>query len=158
VQHFLGLAGELAAKSAHRPLTKNTWGDGLYFAFSNVRGAGQFALDLRDVVRNTDWSKHGLPLLNLRIGLHAGPVSSCRDPATQQTTYVGANVNRAARIEPITPTSQVYASQTFAALAAAEGEWSFAAIMWAKLRWQKNTEPFQPTSCSVARRRCEEPL
>jgi len=120
-QHFLGLAGRLAAESAHRPLTKNTWGDGLYFVFSNVRDAGRFALDLRDAVRNTDWPKHGLPPLNLRIGLHAGPVYSCCDPVTQRTTYIGANVSRAARIEPITPTGQVYASQTFAALAAAEG-------------------------------------
>lgn len=120
-QHFLGLAGELATSSAHRPLTKNTWGDGLYFVFANVREAGQFALDLRDLVRNTDWAKHGLPPLSLRIGLHAGPVYSCCDPVTGHTTYIGANVSRAARIEPITPTGQVYASQTFAALAAAEG-------------------------------------
>jgi class 3 adenylate cyclase/tetratricopeptide (TPR) repeat protein len=120
-QHFLGLAGRLVQESAHRPLTKNTWGDGLYFVFANVRDAGQFALDLRDIVRNTHWSKHGLPVLNLRIGLHAGPVYSCCDPVTQNTTYIGANVSRAARIEPITPTGQVYASQTFVALAAAEG-------------------------------------
>lgn len=121
VRHFLGLAGKLAAGSAHRPLAKNTWGDGLYFVFSNVRDAGQFALDLRDAVRNTDWSKHGLPDLNLRIGLHAGPVYACRDPVTQRTNYIGADVSRAARIEPITPTGQIYASQAFAALAAAEG-------------------------------------
>jgi class 3 adenylate cyclase/tetratricopeptide (TPR) repeat protein len=120
-QHFLGLAGKLASESKHRPLTKNTWGDGLYFVFANVQDAGQFALDLRDVVRATDWSKHRLPALNLRIGLHAGPVYSCCDPVTKHTTYIGANVSRAARIEPITPTGQVYASQTFAALAAAEG-------------------------------------
>ena len=120
-QHFLGLAGRLAHESAHRPLTKNTWGDGLYFVFANVRDAGQFALDLRDAVRNTDWSQHGLPALSLRIGLHAGPVYSCCDPVTQHTTYIGANVSRAARIEPITPTGQVYASQTFAALVAAAG-------------------------------------
>jgi class 3 adenylate cyclase len=124
-QHFLGLAGRLAAESAHRPLTKNTWGDALYFVFSNVRDAGQFALDLRDAVRNTDWSKHGLPALNLRIGLHAGPVYSCRDPVTQRTNYIGADVSRAARIEPITPIGQVYASQAFAALAAAEGVTEF---------------------------------
>ena len=120
-QHFLGLAGKLAAESPHRPLTKNTWGDGLYFVFANVRDAGQFALDLRDVVRSTDWSTHRLPPLSLRIGLHAGPVYSCCDLVTRHTTYIGANVSRAARIEPITPTGQVYASQTFAALAAAEG-------------------------------------
>ena len=121
VEHFLGLVGRLASESAHRPLTKNTWGDGLYFVFAKVAQAGQFALELRDAVRKIDWSKHGLTGLNLRIGLHAGPVYSCRDPVTQVTNYVGANVSRAARIEPITPTGQIYASQAFAALAAAEG-------------------------------------
>jgi class 3 adenylate cyclase len=121
VQHFLGMAGGMAANSAHKPLMKNTWGDGLYFVFSNVHDAGQFALNLRDGVCCTDWPAKGLPSLNLRIGLHAGPVYSCTDPVTQQASYIGAQVSRAARIEPITPTGQVYASQSFAALAAAEG-------------------------------------
>ena len=119
--HFLCLAGKLAAESPHPPLTKNTWGDGLYLVFSNVRDAGHFALDLRDAVRNTDWSTKQLPPLSLRIGLHAGPVYCCCDPVTQRSNYIGAHVSRAARIEPITPTGQVYASQAFAALAAAEG-------------------------------------
>jgi class 3 adenylate cyclase/tetratricopeptide (TPR) repeat protein len=121
VQHFLGLAGKLASESSNKPLMKNTWGDGLYFVFSSVGEAGQFALDLRDAVGSTDWPSKGLPSLNLRIGLHAGPVYSCTDPVTLRTSYIGANVSRAARIEPITPTGQVYASQAFAALAAAEG-------------------------------------
>jgi len=121
VEHFLGLAARLADDSSQPPLMKNTWGDGLYFVFSNVRDAGQYALDLRDGIRSTDWSAKGLPSLNLRIGLHAGPVYSCTDPVTRLTNYIGANVSRAARIEPITPTGQVYCSQTFAALAAAGG-------------------------------------
>jgi class 3 adenylate cyclase len=121
VKHFLGLVGKLADEPAHKPLTKNTWGDGLYFVFEKVRDAGQFALDLRDRVRSTDWTAKGLPNLNLRIGLHAGPVYSCTDPVTQRPSFFGAHVSRAARIEPITPTGQVYASQAFAALAAAEG-------------------------------------
>jgi len=121
VQHFLGLAGRLASDSLHKPLMKNTWGDGLYFVFSSVSDAGQFALDLRDGVASTDWPTKGLPSLNLRIGLHAGPVYACTDPVTLRANYIGAQVSRAARIEPITPTGQVYASQYFAALAAAEG-------------------------------------
>ena len=121
VQHFLGMAGRLAFSSAHQPLMKNTWGDGLYFVFSNVHDAGQFALNLRDGVCCTDWRSKGLPSLNLRIGLHAGPVYACTDPVTLRSNYIGAHVSRAARIEPITPTGQVYASQSFAALAAAEG-------------------------------------
>lgn len=121
VEHFLGLAGSLAEESEYKPLVKNTWGDGLYFVFAHVREAGLFALELRDRVRRTDWAARGLPKLNLRIGLHAGPVYSCTDPVTQRRTYTGAHVSRAARIEPITPVGQVYASQPFVALAAAQG-------------------------------------
>jgi class 3 adenylate cyclase/tetratricopeptide (TPR) repeat protein len=121
VEHFLGLAGTLAEESAHTPLVKNTWGDGLYFVFAHVREAGLFALELRDRVRRTDWAARGLPNLNLRIGLHAGPVYLCTDPVTQRGSCIGAHVSRAARIEPITPIGQVYASQPFAALAAAHG-------------------------------------
>ena len=155
-QHFLGLAGRLSAESPHRPLTKNTWGDGLYFVFANVRDAGQFALDLRDVVRDTDWSKHGLPVLSLRIGLHAGPVYSCCDPVTQHTTYIGANVSRAARIEPITPTGQVYASQTFAALAAAEGVREFRCDYVGQTPMAKKYGTF-PTYVVLRRKRATQP-
>jgi len=50
--------------------------------------------------------------------LHAGPVYECNDPITRQHTYCGTHVSRAARIEPIAPSGQVYASEAFAALAA----------------------------------------
>jgi class 3 adenylate cyclase/tetratricopeptide (TPR) repeat protein len=120
VSHFLGLVGGLL-KEPGGPLLRNTWGDGLYFVFSTVREAGQFALSLIDRVRSVDWPKKGLPRLNLRIGLHAGPVYQCEDPVTGRTNYFGSHVSRAARIEPITPAGYVYASQHFAALAAAEG-------------------------------------
>jgi len=104
------------------PLMKNTWGDGLFFVFSSVAEAGLFAIELRDRVRSTDWSKKGLPEeLNLRIALHAGPIYPCTDPVTGRPNYVGPHVSRAARIEPITPIGQIYASQSFAALIAAEG-------------------------------------
>jgi hypothetical protein len=56
----------------------------------------------------------------LRIALHAGPVYSCIDPVTGNPNYIGSQVSHAARIEPVTPPGQVYASQAFAALAAAQ--------------------------------------
>lgn len=121
VEHFLGLVGDLIKEPGAAPLLRNTWGDGLYFVFSSVREAGQFALNLIDRVRSVDWPKKGLPRLNLRVGLHAGPVYRCDDPVTDRTNYFGAHVSRAARIEPITPAGYAYASQPFAALAAAEG-------------------------------------
>lgn len=120
VRHFLGLVAEVMAKSPHTPLVKNTWGDGLYFVFKDARDAGVLALDLCQQICCTNWHARGLCDLSLRISLHAGPVYSCIDPVTQRQSYMGAHVSRAARIEPITPPGQVYASQAFAALAAVE--------------------------------------
>jgi class 3 adenylate cyclase len=121
VEHFLGtVAGELA-RAAHPPILTNTWGDGLYFVFQDVRQTGEFALNLCDAVRTTDWKAKGFRNeLSLRIGLHAGPTYECLDPVTGRPNYIGAHVSHAARIEPITPPGEVYASGAFAALARAD--------------------------------------
>lgn len=118
VSDFLGLVGELA--NTHPPLIRNTWGDGLYLVFPNVREAGIFALELCSRVSATNWNDKGLRDLNLRVGLHAGPVFPCIDPVTNRLNYIGTHVSRAARIEPITPPGHVYASQAFAAIAAVD--------------------------------------
>ncbi|MBD0325479.1 MAG: DUF4071 domain-containing protein [Pyrinomonadaceae bacterium] len=122
VKQFLGAISRLPAMKEHAPEMKNTWGDGLYFVFSSVLDAGMFALELADLMTPAGkWVEHGLPEgLNLRIALHAGPVYSCNDPITGHLNFTGTHVSRAARIEPVTPPGQVYASQEFAALAAAE--------------------------------------
>jgi class 3 adenylate cyclase len=63
-----------------------------------------------------------LPLtFNLRVALHCGPVHCATDPITGAPIYTGPHTSRAARIEPITPPGQVYASSAFAAVAAATG-------------------------------------
>ncbi len=121
VRDFLGAVGSLVARFQPAPLLRNTWGDGLYLVFADVQAAGRFALDLSDLLNATDWTRRGLPPdLNLRIALHAGPVYACTDPVTQKLNFIGTHVSRAARLEPITPPGQVYASQAFAALAAAQ--------------------------------------
>lgn len=121
VRSVLGTIGKLANNSDHHPIMKNTWGDGLYFVFESVKDAGQFALELSDRLAEIDWREKGLPgEMSLRVALHAGPVYSCIDPVTGQPNYIGTHVSRAARIEPITPPGQVYASQAFAALSAAQ--------------------------------------
>jgi class 3 adenylate cyclase len=122
VRHFLQMVAMVLKSLPAPPLVKNTWGDGLYLVLANMRDAGNLALDLCDHVTRTDWQKLGLPAsLGLRIALHAGPVFECIDPVTEQFTCIGTHVSQAARIEPITPPNQVYASRGFAALAAAEG-------------------------------------
>jgi class 3 adenylate cyclase len=122
VRHFLGAVGTLRDRTSARPVMQNTWGDGLFFVFETLVGAGRFALELCELVTSTDWAACGLPTeMNLRIGLHAGPVYREIDPVTGLTNYFGAHVSRAARIEPITPPGHVYASEAFAALHAAQG-------------------------------------
>ncbi len=121
VEHFLGTVAAEMARSPHPPILTNTWGDGLYFVFPNVRETGEFALNLCDAVRSTDWKAKGFREdLALRIGLHAGPTYECLDPVTKRPSYIGAHVSHAARIEPITPPNEVYASGAFAALARSE--------------------------------------
>jgi len=151
VRHFLGLVGKLVQEFSPAPLMKNTWGDGLYFVFPDVRSAGRFALELRDRVMTTRWPERGLGDLELRIGLHAGPVYGCIDPVTGLRNYIGAHVSRAARIEPITPPGNVYASQSFAALAAAEKSLEFKCDYVGQTSLAKEYGNF-PTY--VVRRRC----
>jgi class 3 adenylate cyclase/tetratricopeptide (TPR) repeat protein len=129
VEHFLKPVASLCEKGEHgcpSPVQRNTWGDGLYFVFENVHDAGQFALELRDRVTKTDWLALGFrKQLSLRTGLHVGPVYRCRNPITGREDYLGTHVSRAARIEPITPKGEVYASEVFAAIAFAEGVEAF---------------------------------
>ena len=127
VQHFLGAVGDMIAKTRRSIVAKNTWGDGLYLVFSKTEAAARFALDLCDMVVQTKWADRELPAdLALRIALHAGPVYVGIDPVTRTRTFFGTHVSRAARIEPITPSGQVYASESFAALAAAQDAKGFA--------------------------------
>ena len=124
-------------------LAKNTWGDGLYVVFDSVKSAGSFALQLRDFVRSRDWQMAELPAeLNARIALHAGPVYRIEDPIVNQTMYMGSQVSMAARIEPRTPVGQVYCSQVFAALAAAEGATEFTCEYVGVLEWAKGYGSF----------------
>lgn len=126
VDHFMGgIRSELEATSA-RVLFRNTWGDGLFLVFPTANDAGRFALDLRARLDKLRWgSADGHPAPRLRIALHAGPAFRGRDPVTGRRTYTGSHVSRAARIEPITPPGEVYASESFAALAAVEGVTDF---------------------------------
>jgi class 3 adenylate cyclase len=121
-ERFLNAVATLLVATPYTPLYSDTRGDGLHLVFSNVHAGGMFALALRDLVNETDWPAQGLYHgLILRIGLHAGPVYRGVDPITRRPTFVGTHISRAARIEPITPPGQVYASEQFAALAAAQG-------------------------------------
>lgn len=117
VNGFLGTLAKRMKRSSLKPLYKNIWGDALYFVFDSYEAAAECALQLRDMMRETDWAKLGLPGdLSMRIGLHAGPVFRGREPFLKHENFFGYHVNQAARIEPITSPGNVYASEQFAAL------------------------------------------
>jgi class 3 adenylate cyclase len=122
VAGFLGAVAELNRRTKHGFEHIETAGDGFYAVFVDAVDAGLYALELIELVRSTDWSRHGLPEnFNVRVALHCGPVYCGRDPVTGAAIYTGPHTSRAARIEPITPPGQVYASSAFAAVAAAGG-------------------------------------
>ncbi|RPI14945.1 MAG: hypothetical protein EHM60_05485 [Lysobacterales bacterium] len=122
VESFLGEVAALNRRTTYRHEHVETAGDGLYMVFSDAVTAAHYALELNSLANGTDWTRHGLPAsFNLRIALHCGPVYCGRDPVTGSPLYTGPHTSRAARIEPITPPGQVYASSAFAAVAAAAG-------------------------------------
>jgi class 3 adenylate cyclase len=120
ITRFLGAIAALARASPHKHEHVETAGDGIYMVFANAADAGHFALELSALVTGTDWGARGLPAdFNLRVALHCGPVHCGRDPLTGLPIYTGPHTSRAARIEPITPPGQVYASSAYAAVVAA---------------------------------------
>ena len=122
VRHFLGSVQELRERSPHKPEHVESAGDGLYMVFADARAAGHFALALSRLVASTDWVAHGLPAsLSIRVALHCGPVYCGTNPLTGARLYTGPHTSRAARIEPITPPGQVYASDAYAAVVLAQG-------------------------------------
>jgi class 3 adenylate cyclase/tetratricopeptide (TPR) repeat protein len=121
IQQFMGPIAMLIRQTQPAPIFQNTWGDGLYMVFSSIREAGRFALKLAKRVAEIDRDALGLPKdITLRVALHAGPVYRYKDQIIDKLNYIGSHVNRAARIEPITPPGQIYVTDAFAALAELE--------------------------------------
>ena len=117
IQNFMGAIAMLVRQTQPRPLFQNTWGDGLYLVFSSVLEAGRFALNLARRVADIDRESSNLPEdMRLRISLHTGPIYRYKDQIIDKTNYIGSHVNRAARIEPVTPPGQIYVTDAFAAL------------------------------------------
>lgn len=128
---FLARLGELVATSKHSPISVDIWGDAIRAIFDRAHDAGLFALELAELLVNgeKDWIAKGLYSetqhddgrterfpLNIRIGLHTGPVAIHFNPVTRKIEFTGAHVIRAARIEPVAPPGQVFASEEFAAM------------------------------------------
>jgi class 3 adenylate cyclase len=133
VEIFMQRLSNLIAKSPHAPRNVNTWGDAIYAVFDFAEDAGRFALELTQMIQDgeKEWLQKGLFYeeydaelgkvvqhpLNIRVGLHTGPVFAHYNPVLRQLGFTGSHVSRAARIEPVAASGEVYASEEFAAMA-----------------------------------------
>ncbi|SMF81233.1 Adenylate and Guanylate cyclase catalytic domain-containing protein [Tistlia consotensis] len=98
-----------------------SWGDALFIVTRYAVELADIAVGLTEAFESLDARALGLPVrLRLRIGLHAGPVFTGSHPLSGEQVLYGGNVNRAARIEPITVPGRIYASEQFVALLTSE--------------------------------------
>lgn len=95
---------------------RNTWGDAVYAIVDEPRKAAAIALALQDALE--DIPRGLVPsgaVAGMRIGVHYGPIWVGTDRITGNRLWYGGEVNRTARIEPVTPVGGVYCTESFAA-------------------------------------------
>jgi class 3 adenylate cyclase len=116
-------AARMLRRFWHVILQSNTWGDALYVVFQDAQSAAAAALDLCDQFAQVDCQALGVPEgTAMRVALHYGPTYVGHDPVTERANYYGAEVSRAARIEPVTPPGTVYVTEPFAAVLEMEAD------------------------------------
>jgi class 3 adenylate cyclase len=120
--NFMGEMAAVLNEFDDRILGRKTQGDSLFLVFKDLQACLQSARALRERTTNIDWTDFGLSSqLTMRISLDAGPCYSYTDPITTQQDFCGDYIVRAARLEPVTPPGNIYASETFVAVAKALG-------------------------------------
>lgn len=101
----------------------DTWGDAIFLVTEKASTAAKIAVAMNNAIAAIDQSGPELrePLL-LRIGLHFGPVYKVYDHLGQCFTYSSNDVNKTARIEPVTPPGEIFGTEPFVAKLELEGE------------------------------------
>lgn len=101
----------------------DTWGDAIFLVTEKASTAARIAVALDNAIAEIDQASLELeaPLL-LRIGLHYGPVYKLYDSLTQCFTFSSNDVNKTARIEPVTPPGEIFGTEPFVAMLEIEGE------------------------------------
>ncbi|MET0180786.1 MAG: adenylate/guanylate cyclase domain-containing protein [Novosphingobium sp.] len=100
---------------------RNTWGDAIYVIVDQPTTAARVALALQDRLKNLPPALTPAGGAGMRVGLHYGPIYVGRDRVTHAPLWYGGEVNRTARIEPITPAGGVLCTDTFAAALLIDG-------------------------------------
>lgn len=139
VSEILGQAGAVLDEYGDKILYRNSWGDAIYAVISSPSDAAEIVLhlqrrlnDVPQILRDPDTN------CGMRIGLHHGPIYRGYDAVTMRTSFFGSEVTRTARIEPVTPTGEVYATEAFAAILALESEQRFGTHYVGRIQLAKN--------------------
>ena len=139
----LGLVANVLGASASGSDFINTWGDGLFAVWPAPSSAAISALDLQDSLRaKTEADPGNSSNLPIRISLHYGVTHRIFDPVLKKPNYFGEAVSRAARIEPITPTGAIYATEAFAAMLMLDSKCGAAAEYVGTIKVAKNYGAF----------------
>ncbi len=118
-REVMGRVGAVLDEQGDAILFRNSWGDALYAVVAEPGIAAEVALRLQERLAEVDPAALGLPPGGgMRIAIHHGPLYRAHDPITGRLGYFGTEVTRTARIEPITPIGDVYATAPFAAMLA----------------------------------------
>ena len=114
------IAQELSA-NAPAPTFANTWGDAIFATAPSAVDLATYALALKAAVLEFGDLEGALETpLGMRISLNAGPVLETDDAIAGRLGNFGAEIVRAARIEPVTTPNQIYATDPFVSLLLAE--------------------------------------
>jgi len=115
MHEVMGRIGAVLNRFGDHVEFRNTWGDALYAIIDAPTTAARIALALQHELAGLpeDLAPQG-DIAGMRIGLHYGPIWVGTDRITGNRIWYGGEVNRTARIEPVTPVGGVYCTETFA--------------------------------------------
>jgi class 3 adenylate cyclase len=113
---FMGQISATLDRFGRQVLYRNSWGDAVYAILDTPQAGARCALDIQAELKQLNLRQLGFSHpLELRLAVHYGPIFRGRDFLTKAETYFGAHVTRAARIEPVTPPGEVFATEALAA-------------------------------------------
>lgn len=116
MSEVMGRIGALLDEFGDHVEFRNTWGDAIYAIVDTPKTAARMATLLQHRLADLpDALKPPGDIAGMRIGVHYGPIWVGTDRITGNRIWYGGEVNRTARIEPVTPVGGVYCTESFAA-------------------------------------------
>jgi class 3 adenylate cyclase len=95
---------------------RNTWGDAVVLVTRSAAGAAEIAIGMQEALKAVYCpDRHGGHSSQMRIAVHHGPVYRVVDRIMERSCFIGSEIIRAARIEPVTPPGEIYVTGAFAA-------------------------------------------